>query len=316
MESSLSPGKRILVIGGMLLVIILAIVTAILSNKKTVPQQSKVPPGGTKNVTPADIQRILAYKPPAGATYTALGDVNYLPGKVNNMTINQSKVLQQAKDAYPNLSESELIRTVNTSLFTFLAMNDFYSRNGIPTSDLYKKASIDSFSQLDTEVHNQALDYEKKLLSLNGFFFKVQFNNVRPDNMAQLNVKESDLRRLANNLINKYLNAAKGFRDKSRVVDFINRDKQVELLNNGDKAKTFSNYKLYQPLVGYPNFYRDIQNVKVANFSDVITFQQYVPGKTSLQDTGFVVFYISGKSGSYLPLQILRDMYISKAVLQ
>lgn len=312
MLSSGASKRTIIIVVGVLFVVVLAVVYAVLSRK---PGSSISLPQDTVSPSP-DVENVLSYNPPEGAQYTALGDVNFIPRKINDITIDREQLIRAVQSTNRSLSEAELVRTLNAGLFTYLAMNEFNQRKGQQGTSMYQKKNIDNYLTLERELRDISIAYNQDAISMEGFYLKVQFANVLKDNIVKLGKREDELRPLARSIIAKYRSAALGFRDKSRIVTFINEDEQAALLNNGGKSEIFKNYTLSIPLLPDPSFYDIVQSLQPGAFSDILTFKQFVAGKKDPQDAIYVVFYIDKKNGTNLPLSVLRDKYIAAARLQ
>ncbi len=316
MEQSAFQGKRILIIGGILLVIVLAVITTILSNKG-VTQKLTTPSTPSAQVTPATGDS-LAFQPATGAKYSGLGDVNFLPSKVNNITLDKEALFQQAKKEYPNASEQELISTMNEAILSWLAMNNYYA-NFEPkqVSTMYKvDGTLNNFSDVEKDYRQQLTDYVTREIKLGGFYIKVRFAGVKDDNLQKLGKKESELEPLAKSIIDHYSSEAEKFRDKERIVEFLNADDQVMLMNNGEKSQVFTDRKLFPPLVSDPSYYTWAQRLLVGQFSDMITLKDFNAETGSQQNYAYAKFYLSKKEGNRLPVNIVTDQFITNATIQ
>ncbi len=316
MQPTLSSGNKVLIAIGGVLLLFLIIVGVILTNKQGISNIANTPT--TAPLNQIDHQGLLTYHPPTDSKFTGLEDINFLPAKINATSVDQEKVLTQAEKLYPSLSQDELLATINQSLISWLAMNDYYKNNEpAKVSPRYQEnMSIDDFTSLDNDYHQQLQDYNTKEIKISGFYIKARFAHVRPENISKIGKSEAELRSFAQQKVNQYVTDAQSLTNKSTIVDKVNADNTMILLNNGDQSQIFTNRSLYPPLVSDPDYYNWVQRLLVGQFSDVLSLQEYDVEKNAPQDYAYAAFYLSKKDGNHLPIHILANQFIAKSNIQ
>jgi hypothetical protein len=78
----------------------------------------------------------------------------------------------------------------------------------------------------------------------------------------------------------------------------------------------FTDYDLFPPIFDDPNFDQILLSLPQNELSQIITLTTTNPGIKDPQQYAYAVFYITSKTGSFFPLEVLTDDYISKAKFQ
>lgn len=240
--------------------------------------------------------------------YKNLDEINLIPLKVNNAEINVNKIKSSAKKKYPSLNDKELVKTINTNIFSYLALNEFNRDK--------KSEVIEDFELIENQILALRKEYEKNLIKLNGFFIKVRFDGIYPENMNKLNKTREEFKILAKTLIDDYINKAENSHNPLEIINLTNLDETRNLLNNNEIDYSFEDYSLYPAIFDDPDFINIITNSPLNEFSPVTILKTQNPNENTLREYAYVSFYISKKTGVNLPINILINEFIEKATIK
>lgn len=305
--------KTLLIAGGILLFIItLFSVITLLSSRNATVQQEAVQKEAAKIAMSLSLTPSPTYIPPADAKYYTVDSVNFLPHTINDFTIDTKKVEQTAKQKYTNLNGDALVDQINKDIFTWLALNTFYSIDSPnKVSSAFPTKRIDNISAVTKEIEEMKKDYDENVMKLDGYYLKIRYRGTLKINIEKLRRTESTLQPLAQQLINSYRRQAVA--NPNAVLDSFNNNNTVKLLNNREVSKRFSNYPVYPPLVGDVNYDSLIRTLPVGEVSDIITLRTKLNGSEVVQDYAYAFFYLTKKTGSYLPVEALVNNFVKGA---
>jgi hypothetical protein len=303
--------KKYLIIGAGVVLVLLLVVFMVMSGARS-RKQSAVP-----TLTPTPEPRYVpSYVPPPNIKYSTLDSLNFLPKTINGIVLDQKKLQDDVRRIHPDYNNNDIVDAVNATVFTWLALNEFYATHDqSKVSDFYKKDIVD-FALIDKERKDLEAVYRPNEIKMSGLYLKIRFSGVIPNNIKRLKKSEDQLPSLASQLIQKYKTDLQNATDKEALLTTFNKDQTVLLLNNREISKSFKDSSLFPPLVADTNYYDMMQSLSIGRVSDVHTLTTRLYGKTDPEEYAYAVFYISSKSGSYLPLEILVNDYIATATIE
>lgn len=299
------------------------------STKSSSHQISTATTSSSSNMNPTTIDKKIpslndtgndsptpTYVPPSTAKYSTVDAINFIPNKINQFQINPTKIAQSAKKMYPNLSAKPLEDMINKTLFTWLSLNKFYEDQKKPKqlTATYSKAKVEDLSIIVKETQELEKSYVPNIISMDGIFMKIRFVGVVPTNLEKLHQTEDNLQPIARQLIEQFHNEAVKASNEQLVLDKFNKNTTVQLLNNREVSVAFKNYSLFPPLVSDVNYLALMQSLPVAKVSDVFPLRAKINGKVT--PYGFVVFYISKKTGTYQSLEMLANSYVENSKIE
>lgn len=249
--------------------------------------------------------------------FNSIDDIKFIPGRVGEYLID-AEILNQAKSKYEGLDGLELKKEILREIIGWAALRDFFSQNntqGVVLNPINQGQYV-SWTDIDSEFASLLTEYNKNQISVDGFFMKVRFEGIFPKNLETLRSGENDPKFNAQALITKYLDEAKKLPSPVKILDTFNADDTIMLMNNGEKAQTFSSYNLYPPLFDDPSFFDYILNTPIGSFSPLYTLKTKNPFKDGFEEYAFATFYVDKKSGQNLPLEILIHKFIQKSVIR
>ncbi len=240
--------------------------------------------------------------------YSDITKITFIPSVINNVKVDAVKLKSEAKEKYPSLDDNQLIELINRRLFSFLLLKQ--KLGGID-----KVTKLDNLAAIEEEQAAMKADYEKNLIKLDGLYFRVRFFGTRESNISQLNKDKTQLRDLAKSLAEGFLIQAKELGNPEDIVNIVNQDPTAQLLNNYEKSESFKDYNLDPPIFDDPDFYNQILEAPVGEFSPLLTLRTR-NSSGGLDEYLYVVYYIEKKTGENLPLTVALDDYISEATIR
>ena len=314
-QNKISP-KLILAVGGILLVLIIVSSLLTLSKKKSSPKTSVQQKEEQEKIQKMlDLTPSPTFVPPSNVIYSTVDSVNFMPQQINDYVIDATKLEKTAKQAYQNLSGTLLLEQINKDIFTWLALNDFYSSvDPSKVSTAYSIKKIENLSSISKENASMLKVYNTSVLKLDGYYLKLRYKGTLPSNLSKLKKTEADLQPLAQQLMSKFRDDA--LKNPKTVLSNFNKNNTVILMNNRETSKSFTNSTSYPPLVATEDYAALIQSLPVGRVSDIITLRSKLRGKALSEDYAYVVFNITKKSGSYIPVEALVNSYVSKAEIR
>ena len=298
-----------IIAGAVVLVLILLVVllpAGTKDNQTTSQNQSLLTPTGNNLPTPT-------YTPPPNLKFSTVDGVNFLPHSINDFQLQQTKLQNNALQLFPNLTPEQINAKINQTVFSWLALNEYYAKNDTSkvTSLYLSSKTIENFSAVQREMQTLQASYLPNVMKIDGFYMKLRFKGTLPSNLQALNKKEIELQSFARPIIDGY--HTKAVQNKEKALATFNADSTVMLLNNREVSKSFKDYPVFPPLVGDVGYYDLINSLPVGQVSDVMTLTAPVNGNVSPEEYAYVIFYISKKVGTVLPIEALANQYVSTA---
>lgn len=245
----------------------------------------------------------------------SLEEITFIPRKIKNYSFSPT-IKQEAERRYPGFTDEDLKKLLAKRMLTWTALRDFYSDKNLSTFHLKPIDKEINFDQVEEELSTMEDHYRKNQLMISGFYLKIRFAGVFPENLSKLSKSEADLRMRAGDLIRQYIAEAETLLDPANILTKVSNNDEVKLLNNEEKSATFKDYSLYPPFFDDPDFYIMITSPPINKFTPIYTLKTKNPQKEEYEEYAFVSFYITQKKGEYLPIEELRDQFIKKSQIR
>lgn len=266
-----------------------------------------------KESPPTPTPRILSAK--EAYTFNSLDEITFIPRRIDNYQFSD-RIRQEAEEKYSNFTSADLKDLIIKKILTWAAFRDFYSDKNIEEFKLTQIASDITFNQIEQELPLMEDYYIKNTLTVSGFYLKTRFEGIFPDSLKKLNKSKIELRNYAENLLKQYIEKAQLLSDPSQIVVEFNNNSELRLLNNQEDSLSLKEYKLYPPLFDDPEFFTMIKTSPVGKFSPIFLLKTKNPGQDYFQEYAFVSFYLTQKSGKFLPLNELINQFIKKHIIR
>ena len=246
--------------------------------------------------------------------FSNLDEISITPRRVNDYLFSP-QLENQYRTIFTNLSPKELHTTLVQHVITWAALRDFFSTNQVSVEGISDTNSVTA-AQIEEELPSLTEAYNQKAMKLSGFFVRIRFQGIYQENLDELGIASKELQPQALTLIQKFIDQAKLLDNPENILASVNTDATAKLMNNGELSQSFTDYQLDPPLFDDPNFYEMIEAVPIQEFSQPTILKTMNPLKSGLEEYAYVSFYISEKTGTYLPIPQIVEAYVKVAAIR
>ncbi len=246
---------------------------------------------------------------------SASDELNFIPKKVGNLTVDRDKLIKDAKQVYGLEKEEDIAKALTPKIIGLVYMSNVLDK---PLPETL--TSVDELNRLYKEYKDE---YDKDVIKLTGFFLKSRFVGVYKENLSKLekNYQVSSaeaVKDLARRKLEEYISKYKSVTalNMDEVVKEFNSDEVLSLLNNNEASSTFEDFNMYPPIFDDPDFYKYIEELPEKGFSKIYVLKTKNPLQDGYQEYAYVVFYVKEKSGTRFPLEGVIRSYAKKINIQ
>jgi len=260
-------------------------------------------------------------KTPYVPKYADVQTYTLIPKQVNEYTFNPEAIISEMKNNNPAATSSDITQFATGTIFKWLTLRKYFADNKITTLiTLLPGTSNFRLSEIVNETTALANAYEaqykKDPVNINGYYFKMRFSGISQVNKDKLGIQNTDeLKKLAHD---KLTTLMAGWKSPDDLLTHVNQDPQAVLLNNGEQSEHFTDYSSYPPIFDDPNFYSLLNEsaAKPGTYSAIFTLKAKYLINQELEDYAYVVFYITDKTGTVLPIELLTDNFIRASTIK
>jgi hypothetical protein len=117
------------------------------------------------------------YVPPPDMKFYTVDSVNFIPHKINDFEVDQVNLQKTARKVFPAQDGKLLQNSINKTLFSWLALNEFYKQQDpSKMSGLYNEKKIEDMNVISREATSMQQSYNKDVLQMTGLYLKVRFS--------------------------------------------------------------------------------------------------------------------------------------------
>lgn len=291
------------VLGGVIILalsLIFFVVTLMLENRQKFTTVSRASGTATKIVEPA--------------MYTSLDEIKIVPRRINSHLFSPD-LSSQYRQIFPEIAKDAFQKLIVFHTIEWAALRDLYSVNKLTLEGLQDLPEVTA-SQIEAEIPLLVADYQPRIMQLDGFFLKARFKGIYKKESELLNKTSAELQQIASQKIQDYIDQARKLKDPATILSAFNEDETIALMNNGELSTTFTDYQLDPPLFDDPDFFNTLEKAPVDSFSPVIILKTKNPLQTDLEEYAYSTFYITKRSGVYLPLTQIINEYVKVATVR
>jgi hypothetical protein len=319
-SSSELQKKGILIAAIILFVLIVAFIMLSFKNNVTQKNESKndtTSGNGNLATSTETLSPFPSFSPPEDAKFPTVDSVYFIPNSINGYKLDKEKLHKTGVTTFPTLAGKLLQDQINKTIFTWLALNDFYSKEDpSKVTASYKKKEITDMALINKEVIALKKVYVPNIISMDGLFLKVRFAGTVQSNLDKLHLNEAALQSTARQLIEQYKKELETSPKKEDVLSNFNKNNTILLLNNRETSRTFKNYPMYPPLFLDVNFYSIMESLPVDQVSDIFTLRQKMNGESTVGEYAYAVFYVTKKTGTYKSVETVTNAYVQNSKLE
>lgn len=246
--------------------------------------------------------------------YSNTDEIQLVPRRINNYLF-AVELVREYRQLFPELTDQNLQKLIALHTVEWAALRDLYTVNKLNLSGLQNMPEVTA-AQIEREIPILVADYEPRVMQLEGFFLKARFAGIYRTEFKELGKTSGELRQVAQEKIQSYIDQARKLSDPTNILPIFNTDETLLLMNNGELSQTFTNYQLDPPLFDDPSFFTTIESAPLNEFSPIVTLKTRNPMQSDLEEYAYLSFFVTKRSGLYLPLTQIINEYLKVATIR
>lgn len=237
----------------------------------------------------ASSPKIKHYSP----KFQSVEEIPFLVKYINNRPTQSQIYFDYLKNQNPEIEKKTLISEVNTQIFTYYVLSNFFN-----TEEPYPNDYLILLKKNDDLVD----EYRQDIIKYTGYYVKIRFRGYYGKREQEIRniFGDQDLRKLAEEKMNSFI---QNNPHPSSLFSNLNFDPTLSQLNNNEKAiDRFVDNSFEDPPFDDPDFYQYLENAPENQYSKVYVLKTKNPLNPQFEEYAFLVFFIERKVGKNIPL--------------